>query len=58
MVFGGKGEFGCDELETAFLESGEDLADETTINTVRLFGMFGGWVRRTRRGGEDTLTMM
>lgn len=41
VLFAGKVELGGDELETAFLEPGEDLADETTINAVGLFGTSG-----------------
>ena len=38
VFFGWEGELGCDELEATFLESGEDLADETTIDAVGLLG--------------------
>lgn len=44
VVFGGEGELGGDELEAAFLESGEDLADETAVDAVGLFDGFGGSV--------------
>ena len=44
MFFRGEGEFGCDELEAAFLEPGEDLADETAVDAVGLLAVFG-WMR-------------
>jgi hypothetical protein len=36
MLFAGRGELGSDELEAALLEASDDLADETTVNTIRL----------------------
>lgn len=58
MFFGGEGELGGDELEAAFLESGEDLADETAVDAVGL-SKRSGWAWLERRGGKrDTLTMM
>ena len=58
MFFGGQGELGCDELEAAFLESGEDLADETAVDAVRLLGrtLWANLILITT--WRDTLTMM
>ena len=57
VVFGGEGEFCGDDFEAAFFESGEDLADETAVDAV---GLFGTWANltRARREERDTLTMM
>lgn len=43
VLLGGEGELGGDELEAAFLESGEDLADETAVDAVGL-SQRSGWV--------------
>lgn len=57
MFFGGQGELGCDELEAAFLESGEDLADKTAVDAVGLLG--GTWANLILiTTWRDTLTMM
>jgi len=38
MLFGGGGELCSDKLEAALLEAGDDLANQTTVNTIRLEG--------------------
>jgi hypothetical protein len=55
--FGGQGELGCDELEAAFLESSEDLADETAVDAVGLLGRTWANLIAIERW-RDTLTMM
>lgn len=53
VFFSRAGEFGGDELKAAFLEAGEDLADETTINAVGLMKMLGSSNREMRCGYLD-----
>lgn len=55
---GGEGELGRDELEAAFLESGEDLADETTVDAIGLLKRVLWAALDVNQSVISTLTMM
>lgn len=58
MLLGGEGELGRDELEAAFLESGEDLADETTVDAIGLLKRVLWAALDVNQSVISTLTMM
>lgn len=43
MLFGRRCELSSDKLEAALLEAGDDIANETTVNTIRLEESLAQW---------------